>query len=715
MKLLRFLMFTSFTLIVMVFLSSIDVVHAQVCWPQRQINQNRCSGGTSEIDIQECCLEWSGCNIGTTCCTANCEIDCLDSNLYPGGTGCGEAGCITYADTARCTSACEGESYEPGCDQSTCTAHGTITECSMGANGCREQGQSLTFGCWGPGGDPTAVPTVAPTVAGDPGDGEPDPTPTPAFFCRVEGRRTSDMAPELDGVDLEVAVYCDDGYSDVFTLTNDGDTYTTGNVIANNTNCSVDSDWPGAPGEYEVRHDWFENDTDTHPASAVDYRTYGNIGNIITPSWQSGGDCWAEVWWGYVPLGAPTSTPTPTPTSIVRARAVIVDEGALCPTIAASSNGLDQTDFSLIPQVLPDPQTQSGNSQVEFDQAIGGTSYTIDYTLDTPFAGNYTIDPAGGACYTTDGGSAWSNGLSATLPMGGVLEWELGFIPPGGWSQAIGGDVYVSGSIISNLPATYADTFLLADEPAAESGVVSYGGSYDFRLDNQDDGEDSVSPTNRLINQASIPIFTNDWYQEYYDRFGSPTAYDRDCTSGCSVLEAEFPSSDPYYINGDVTIAGAFSIDSGQTIIMLIDGDLTIDNPINITSGGFIAFIVSGDITVTDNVGVAAAAAISPVVEGIYIANGTFTTSLSANTATERFIGKGTFVANSFSMLRDLDEDGTVDNDDTSADVFIFNPELLFTMPTEMQDVSVRWVEEGYEKVHSDIPTPTPSEGEYPQ
>ena len=81
----------------------------------------------------------------------------------------------------------------------------------------------------------------------------------------------------------------------------------------------------------------------------------------------------------------------------------------------------------------------------------------------------------------------------------------------------------------------------------------------------------------------------------------------------------------------------------------------------------------------------------SPVVEGIYIADGTFHTGTSTNAGTERFVGKGSFVANDFDLQRDLT--AINQNNTTSAELFLYNPQFLVTMPDQLRDQHVNWQE----------------------
>ncbi|MBI4064832.1 hypothetical protein HY409_00475, partial [Candidatus Gottesmanbacteria bacterium] len=182
-------------------------------------------------------------------------------------------------------------------------------------------------------------------------------------------------------------------------------------------------------------------------------------------------------------------------------------------------------------------------------------------------------------------------------------------------------------------------------------------------------------------------------YQTFWRRFGGPTTYDYTDPSfpsppaGCDVTAA---SGKACYVSGTLTVSGNWNIGSGS-YIFLVDGNMAIDGSINLTGTGFVAFIVKNNITVASSVGVPYSSS-TPVVEGIYITGptGVFHTGTSA-LGTERFVGKGSFIAADFRLERDLE---VVDqNTTTASEFFIYNPRLLVAMPDAMKDLPVTWEE----------------------
>jgi hypothetical protein len=218
---------------------------------------------------------------------------------------------------------------------------------------------------------------------------------------------------------------------------------------------------------------------------------------------------------------------------------------------------------------------------------------------------------------------------------------------------------------------------------------VQYGTTYDFDS-GTGLGEQYISSAGYLANDTNLQT---DYYAVMYKRFGSPTTVDY--PSGTTLAAQPVSRAAPYYVPGDLTVDGSvWSVGTGQSVVVLVNGNLTLKNNINITGSGFVAFIVNGDITVAPTVGVPwNAAAGTSALDGIYITSpgGVFATGDSSALGFRRFVGKGTFIAGGFAMQRNLDI--VSHNVDTSAELFIYNPQLLLTMPDAMRDVPITWQE----------------------
>jgi hypothetical protein len=150
---------------ILLFLSVRTMVFADVCWPQRKISQHRCgSSGPGG------CAWWISPCIGygdpgegasmiaaETDCASKCGGDPI--SIYPGD--CGETYCSDY----WLLYVCNVEDFFAQCTAPPdCKAVAVIVNCTVAVAGttCTEGTQTLTYGCWGPGGD-TPTPTPMPS------------------------------------------------------------------------------------------------------------------------------------------------------------------------------------------------------------------------------------------------------------------------------------------------------------------------------------------------------------------------------------------------------------------------------------------------------------------------------------------------------------------------------------------------------------------------
>ena len=348
-----------------------------------------------------------------------------------------------------------------------------------------------------------------------------------------------------------------------------------------------------------------------------------------------------------------------------------------CTAIRASTNYLDGTAFSFTPSSAsqPAPQTQSGGSYVQWN----GVS-----------TGLYILSPSGPANYIA-ARACWNKGLigsgegyASSLNGSDLLTWDVGYTTLGPWVQTGGGgNVYASTSQQSLVPVGISPRYYMTDGTGGFPGVTTYGTTFDFDPD-YGLGSDLVSSKNWIVNESYPSL---DYYQVFYHRLGSPSAanWSAPFTKPASTLT-------PYYVVGDMTTSGDWDVGDGETILVIVTGNLTIGGKINITGTGFVAFIVNGNISVSPTVGGLYSSS-SPVVEGVYITSpsGTFSTGTSTNVGSERFVGKGTFVAGNFSLQRDLLSVGQ--NSNVSAELFTYNPALLFSMPDSLREVPITWQE----------------------
>lgn len=259
------------------------------------------------------------------------------------------------------------------------------------------------------------------------------------------------------------------------------------------------------------------------------------------------------------------------------------------------------------------------------------------------------------------------------------------------WYQVHGGGNVFGDTIYSLMPLSVSPTlqFDLTAVPATP-GVISSKTDTDFADSIGYYGRHNISSTNWNTNSATTP---KDWYPFFTHRLAQATQTPYPGTGGKPPVMAgqsySVYTTAPNVIK-DLTINTPWSIGDGEKLIMIVDGTLDIRNTITITGSGFVAFVVKNDILINSAVGTTWNST-TPVVEGMYIAGGTIKTGVSTAIATERFVGKGMFAANAILTQRNLITAGR--NRDTSADLFLYNPAFLVTMPDILKDISYHWQE----------------------
>jgi hypothetical protein len=321
----------------------------------------------------------------------------------------------------------------------------------------------------------------------------------------------------------------------------------------------------------------------------------------------------------------------------------------------------------------PDPQTQSGTAYSVFNNLPLGS-----YTINSQAPPQYVFARA---CWSDTLSGTSGEGKTQTLESGDTITWDLAYTLGVAWSQAQGGDVNASGMLQSYVPVPHPPTqtppptnVFILDGAGGSPGVATYGTDYTFDSSGLTKGQTWVSSKNWLVHDTAT---SPDYYQLLYQQFGSPAPTGSGDTTLSSPSDV---SGDVYYYDGNVTVGGsAWSIPADAKTVVFVSGNLAINTPITITPGGFIAFIVGGNITVATTVG---------ALDGIYITSpsGTFDTG----TGDARFIGTGSFIAGNFILQRDLGDAG---NPTTSSELFIYNPQLLLSMPDQMKNLSVTWQE----------------------
>ncbi|MBI5841283.1 MAG: hypothetical protein HZB19_14385 [Chloroflexi bacterium] len=299
------------------------------------------------------------------------------------------------------------------------------------------------------------------------------------------------------------------------------------------------------------------------------------------------------------------------PTGTVRARTMVVPQTATsCTDVTGSTNYIPGT-LALAPpgtvQSAPGDGSYAAWNNVQIHG--GGEGYFLSSSVSS----NYVLKLA---CWNRDTPAGSGTGTAASMSVNGSnLTWDIGYVSGTPWTQASGGDVYASGTLRSFVPSGTTPRVFSTDGSGGYPGVVTYGTSYDLDSGTGQGGT-YISSTNWLVNDTLPAV---DYYEYFWHRYGSPATSTTDPAFDNLLAVTKPPSSTtPYYVVGDLTTSGNWSVGSGESIVIIVDGNLTINGRVNITGSGFIAFIVNGNVTVDTTVG-ATSASTTPVVEGIYI------------------------------------------------------------------------------------------------
>ncbi|MFH0749770.1 MAG: hypothetical protein V1917_02525 [Candidatus Gottesmanbacteria bacterium] len=371
------------------------------------------------------------------------------------------------------------------------------------------------------------------------------------------------------------------------------------------------------------------------------------------------------------------------------AKAVLAGADTSCNTLGASANALINTSFSFSPAVSPASKIQTGSTPVSWTGVT--TTGTTNYAVNAIPPGQYI---QANVCVSTNGGTTWTQASAGTLADGGSLLFVVGYKEQTGWVQTQSGDVYAAARLVSSIPDTATNPYFVFDDPVniGSAGIVTYGTTYDFSLSTANRGNTKISTKGWLTKQTYAPVH---WYDQFASRMdipGTATAITPDPLGISKPTCTKNPCI--FYADGDlVTETTRWDYGSIRQVIIFVNGNLTIKNPIIVANGGFFAFIVNGNITIDPAVGRAWNNATKSL-DGIYIATtanhtGTFKAGASTNLGTERLNIRGMVIADKFLLERDLG----INNNTSPAENFIFNPQLLFTMPDEMKEIPYVWQE----------------------
>lgn len=401
----------------------------------------------------------------------------------------------------------------------------------------------------------------------------------------------------------------------------------------------------------------------------------------------------------------PTPSPTPAPLSSIRVRGVLTStyHTLTCDQVRALTTGITGAQFRVDgPMWHSNIGTQTGSTYVDFlNQALPGTQ-TVSYEGTTLLS--YGLDRA---CWTKSTGES-GVGLNVSTAGTETATFDLSFVSGVPFFQTQGGNVYTGGSIISQLPINLSPRYVAKDPTVGSPGIVAYGSSdalpYDFSIGSVSNTGRTYVSSKGWLAHSQIP--TKSLYTEYSHRVLSGAdvkhVYDPTLRTNGKPLMIEGEKVSIYTYNADGSTPGTLTlgdtsgtpwvIDTNEKIILVVDGNVTIRSPITITGNGFFMLIAKGSISIDPTVG-GAWNSVTPVIEGVYVAGTAFNTGLSTTVGKERLVIRGSVIADTMTLERDLSISGVNHNADASAELFIHSPRLVLAAPSLLNDHNYLWQE----------------------
>lgn len=318
-------------------------------------------------------------------------------------------------------------------------------------------------------------------------------------------------------------------------------------------------------------------------------------------------------------------------------------------------------------------------SQVEFQVSINGAAYT---PLSTDTAG-----PPWSSELTCTEPSPHTIRARATDSNGNTGPWStpvtVNGLEPNPWFQVIGGSIMSRGNISSPIPPTLSEYFLVDDVISNKPGLAIYSGSVSV-------GNGTLSRTEWQTNTSTT---INPFNYAHFDNLASgKIPPQNEFVSGlpANLQSSGIVATDGYYYvrhNGNLTITSPLTIDNAK-IVIFVNGNLTINQRININNrrNSFLMFVVNGNINVSPSV--SSSGQNDPAIEGMFFANGTFTSGTN-NTDDNMLVVRGSVAASNISLNRDLQ----IENSTSPAETFIFSPELVVNYPPAMSVKHLVWRE----------------------
>ncbi|PJC31748.1 hypothetical protein CO050_02345 [Candidatus Roizmanbacteria bacterium CG_4_9_14_0_2_um_filter_38_17] len=240
--------------------------------------------------------------------------------------------------------------------------------------------------------------------------------------------------------------------------------------------------------------------------------------------------------------------------------------------------------------------------------------------------------------------------------------------------QAYDADVHSQTSI--NLQAPPTGGYIVGRNIGAE-GIVSRGTGSDLK---------GYSATN-WKSTTDWPIISNNSYFPLAllnNKVPDSTAIDNTPCSG-KLNTGCVNSNNPLYdhVSGPLTVEN-LNVASGKKAVIYVEGNINITENITVNNNGFLMLIATGNINIDKDV---------TEIQGLYYAGGTFSTGNNLSGYESQLELEGIFIAEKFSLERNLDPASAVNNSNAPAEKFYYKPSLLFSAPEFLQVRYTLWEE----------------------
>jgi hypothetical protein len=349
------------------------------------------------------------------------------------------------------------------------------------------------------------------------------------------------------------------------------------------------------------------------------------------------------------------------------------------------------------PNIFTNPITlaPTSKSSYPYQISVNAGSVASDPNLVTTITSNVHLAaaPSTVAISCTDNANVTINAAPTPTPSA-----PSGNVP---WWQVKDADVTTNGNIQSFVPSSSPQPYFDLAGEGGFPGVVAYGVSATGITGA------NVSTTGWLVNSTATntKVYNYNYFANLIpddiianiNTITSPTIGQTDIDNGTN------PDSSGYYWfkydgsqTGDLTINSAVSLTNKKVILFVDNANLNITGNITLAdSNSFFMVVVNGNIVVDPSVGGSEA---SPGLEGIYIADGTFSDGTQSPTADIPLYFKGSVVANGttgtngggFNLQRDLGSSAANAN---PAELFEYDPTQIVLYPNILGSRTMSWKE----------------------